>query len=109
VNYPGLESHPQHLLAVRQMRAFGGLLSFELAGGYEAAERVVAALRLITHAPSLGSVDSLIVHPAMMWRHSLTDEQLREAGVSPGLLRLSVGVEDQRDLIADLEQALLRS
>ncbi len=106
VFYPGLESHPQYALAERQMSGFGGMLSFELTGGFEAAERLVTRLELPVRAASLGSIETLIVHPAAMWKHSMTDEQLREAGVSKGLLRLSVGLEETDDLIEDLEQAL---
>jgi methionine-gamma-lyase len=106
VYYPGLASHPQHELAARQMQGFGGMLSFELEAGFDAAERLVTRLELASRAASLGGVETLIVHPAAMWKHSMTDEQLREAGVSPGLLRLSVGIEDQVDLIDDLAHAL---
>lgn len=106
VYYPGLESHPQHELASRQMSGYGGMLSFELKGGFEAAERLVTRLELAVRAASLGSVETLIVHPAAMWKHSMSDDQLRAAGVSTGLLRLSVGIEDGDDLIEDLEQAL---
>lgn len=106
VYYPGLQSHPQHELASRQMSGYGGMLSFELRGGFDAAERLVTRLELAVRAASLGSVETLIVHPAAMWKHSMSDDQLREAGVSTGLLRLSVGIEEADDLIDDLGQAL---
>jgi methionine-gamma-lyase len=106
VNYPGLESHPQHALARSQMSGFGGMLSFELEGGHAAAERCIAAMRLASRAGSLGGVESLIVHPTAMWAHSMSEERLQEAGIRPGLVRFSVGLEGERDLIADLEQAL---
>ena len=106
VYYPGLSSHPQHALAKKQMSGFGGMLSFEMKGGFDAAEKLVASLSLHLRAASLGSVESLIVHPAAMWAHSMSEEELREAGLSSGLLRLSVGLEDVDDLIEDFEQAL---
>lgn len=108
VFYPGLESHPQHALAVRQMKAFGGVLSLELKGGFEAAKRFVGRLKLAANAVSLGGVESLAVHAASMWEGSLTPEQIAQAGVSPSLVRFSVGVESAGDLIADVEQALSR-
>jgi methionine-gamma-lyase len=106
VNYPGLESHPQHELARRQMTGFGGLLSVELADGFEAAKRVVNAVKIFRRSPSLGGVHSLIVQPAAMWAQDLTPEQLLEVGVAPGLLRLAIGIEDAPDLITDLRSAL---
>jgi methionine-gamma-lyase len=106
VHYAGLESHPQHDVARRQMSGFGGVVSFELGGGFEAAERAIAAMRLPRRAASLGGVESLVVHPAAMWAGSLDAEQLAASGIEAGLIRLSVGLEDERDLIADLERAL---
>ncbi len=108
VHYPGLESHPQHCLARRQMSGFGGMLSVEVKGGFSAADRVIGALRLPPRATSLGGVESLIVHPASMWVKYMSEEELSAAGVPPGLLRISVGVENEADLIADFEQALAR-
>ena len=106
VHYPGLASHPQHALAKRQMKAFGGVLSFELAGGYRAAQRFVAALQLATQAVSLGGVETLAVHAASVWEGSLTPEQIEQAGVSPALVRLAAGLESATDLIADVDRAL---
>ncbi len=106
VLYPGLPSHPQHSLAVRQMSGFGGMLAFELRGGREAGIHLVESTRLAVLAVSLGSVESLIEHPASMSHSLLSDEELRRAGIPPGLIRLSVGIEDSEDLIADLKQAL---
>ncbi|MEK7875214.1 MAG: aminotransferase class I/II-fold pyridoxal phosphate-dependent enzyme [Pseudomonadota bacterium] len=106
VHYPGLASHPQHALAKRQMKAFGGVLSFELIGGYRAAQRFVTALRLATQAVSLGGVETLAVHAASVWEGSLTPEQIEQAGVSPALVRLAAGLESAADLIADLDRAL---
>jgi cystathionine gamma-lyase len=105
VYYPGLESHPQHALARRQMRGFGGMLSFEVEDE-ERALRTLARLRLFLLAESLGAVESLAEHPARMTHASVSPEMRRQVGVTDGLIRLSVGVEEVEDLIADLEQAL---
>ena len=107
VHYPGLESHPQHALASRQMPGgFGGTLSFQIRGGYQETERFMSRLRLIRQAVSLGGFETLAVHAAAMWAGTLSDEQVREAGVEPNLVRLSTGLEDAEDLIGDLEGAL---
>lgn len=106
VLYPGLPSHPQNALAARQMTGYGGMLSFELRGGREAGVRFVESTRLAVLAVSLGSVETLVEHPASMSHSLLSDEELRRAGIPPGLIRLSVGVEHPDDLIADLQQAL---
>jgi cystathionine gamma-lyase len=106
VNYPGLPSHPQHELAKRQMSGFSGMVSFTLKGGAEAAYAAVQRTRIFSFAESLGGVESLITHPATM-THAAIPKELREArGVTDGLMRLSVGIEDREDLIADLDQAL---
>ena len=106
VHYPGLPSHPQHDLARCQMTGFGGTLSFQIAGGYKETECFMARLRLVKQAVSLGGFESLAVHAAAMWAGTLTDEQVRAAGVMPNLVRLSVGLEAVSDVIADLDQAL---
>lgn len=106
VLYPGLPSHPQHDLAARQMTGYGGMLSFELRGGREAGVHLVESTRLAVLAVSLGSVETLVEHPASMSHSLLSDEELRRAGIPPGLIRLSVGIEYPDDLIADLQQAL---
>jgi cystathionine beta-lyase/cystathionine gamma-synthase len=106
VYYPGLPSHPGHALACRQMRGFGGILSFELRGGVQRGVRFVEALRLVQLAVSLGGAESLIQHPASMTHGTLGEDELRKAGISPGLLRLSVGLEAAEDLQEDLAQAL---
>jgi cystathionine beta-lyase/cystathionine gamma-synthase len=107
VYYPGLESHPQHELARQQMPAgFGGMLSFEMRGGYDAAYRLIGRTEVCMLAVSLGGVETLITHPASMIHAHQTDEERESAGISPGLIRLSVGVENVEDIIADLEQAL---
>jgi cystathionine beta-lyase/cystathionine gamma-synthase len=106
VYYPGLPSHPDHAIAARQMCGFGGMVCFDLDGRYDRAERVYDRLQVIKRAASLGGIESLISMPVLtsQWGHS--DEQLRAAGVTKGMLRLSVGLEDVVDLIADLDQAL---
>jgi cystathionine beta-lyase/cystathionine gamma-synthase len=105
VHYPGLPSHPQHELAKCQMRGFTGMVSFEL-GSLERASRVAQSTRLFALAESLGGVESLIGHPAIMTHASVPKEMRDRMGVTDGLLRLSVGIEDVEDLIADLDQAL---
>lgn len=106
VIYPGLPAHPQHALARAQMRGFGGMLCFELPGGEPQARAVVARLQLFALAESLGGVESLVELPAPMTHASVPPEQRRKIGIADGLVRLSVGVEDGADLVADLEQAL---
>jgi methionine-gamma-lyase len=106
VYYPGLESHPQHALARAQMSGFTGMLSAELRGDFRAAERFIASLRLATNAASLGGHETLIVHPAAMWGGYMTAEQLRAKGLSDSLVRISVGLEDERDLLEDFARAL---
>ena len=106
VNYPGLHAHPSHAIAARQMDGFGGVLSLELRGGFGAAARLIERLELFQLSASLGSVESLAVHPASMWRAVLTDDELEAAGLGPGLVRLACGQEDPADLIDDLDRAL---
>ncbi len=106
VIYPGLESHPQHALANRQMAAFGGIVTVVLKADLAATRRVLERTRLFTLAESLGGVESLIEHPAIMTHASIPHDQRARIGISDSLVRLSVGVEDADDLIADLEQAL---
>lgn len=109
VYYPGLRSHPQHDLAKRQMRGFGGMVSFTLKGSHDRARAVASSTKLFSLAESLGGVESLICHPATMTHGSIPKDVREARGVTDGLLRLSVGIEDERDLIADLEQALKAS
>lgn len=106
VIYPGLESHPQHGIAKRQMHAFGGMLSVELDRDLAGTKRFLERTRLFTLAESLGGVESLIEHPATMTHGSIPAEQRAAIGISDSLVRLSAGIEDSGDLIADLEQAL---
>ncbi|MCW5770459.1 MAG: cystathionine gamma-synthase [Rhodospirillaceae bacterium] len=106
VHYPGLASHPQHALAKRQMPGFGGMISAELKGGLEAARRFLERTQLFSLAESLGGVESLIEHPAIMTHASVPPEVRAQLGIGDGLVRLSVGIEDAGDLIADLDEAL---
>jgi cystathionine beta-lyase/cystathionine gamma-synthase len=108
VHYPGLTSHPQHALAKAQMQDFGGVVAFDLAGGIEAATRFCEALELFGLTASVGSTESLVMAPQMLKAYDLTAEQQRIAGVLDGTVRLSIGIEDADDLIADLTQALDR-
>jgi cystathionine beta-lyase/cystathionine gamma-synthase len=103
--YPGLKSHPQHELAVRQQRGFGSMLSFDL-GTTRAAGRFLAAIKVFLSAESLGGVESLASHSATTTHASLSDEERAAVGITEGLVRLSVGIEDKEDLIEDLDQAL---
>ena len=110
VNYPGLPSHPQHALARRQQKGFGAMVSFELKDGSPGAvDRFLLALRWFTLGESLGGVESLVAHPATMTHASMTPEARRKAGIGDGLVRLSVGLEDQVELVHDLAQALAAS
>ena len=106
VYYPGLPDHPNHDLAARQMRGFGGVLSFELHGGVAALESLTKRLELTVLAPSLGGVDSLMLPPAVSSHIALPVEVRRLSGISDGLMRLAVGVEDTEDLLSDFDQAL---
>jgi len=106
VYYPGLASHGSHAVAAAQMRGFGGVVSFIVEGGRPAAARVVDGCRLAKIAPSLGGVETLIEQPCLMSFSELSDEQLAEVGIDPALIRLSVGVEEPADIIADLTHSL---
>ncbi len=106
VAYPGLESHPQHDLAVRQSSGHGGMLAFNLRGGLDAARSLLESVQIFTLAESLGGVESLIEHPALMTHASLPAEHREALGIGDGLIRLSVGIETTQDLLDDLAQAL---
>jgi cystathionine beta-lyase/cystathionine gamma-synthase len=106
VYYPGLESHPDHAIASRQMTGFGGMVTIDLGGSFERAARFYDRLNLIQRAASLGGVESLCSLPVLTSQWGHTDEQLAEAGVTRGMARLSIGLEDPEDVIADLDQAL---
>ncbi len=106
VFFPGLPGHPGHEVALRQMRGMGGMVSFRVAGGRPAAERFLARLRVFTLAESLGGVESLACHPFTMTHAAIPREEKERVGITENLVRLSVGIEDAEDLLADLEQAL---
>jgi methionine-gamma-lyase len=106
VHYPGLRSHADHALAKKQMRGFGSMLAFDLKGGLPAARRFCDRVRLFLLAASLGGVESLVILPIYSSHYNMSDEELRRAGVSPGTVRVSIGLEDKEDLIEDLKLAL---
>ena len=106
VFYPGLESHPQHDLAKKQASGFGSMISFELKGGHSAGEKMMNNVNLATLAVSLGDVDTLIQHPASMTHAPVPREERLAAGITDGLVRISIGIEDVEDIIADLENSL---
>jgi cystathionine gamma-lyase/homocysteine desulfhydrase len=105
VNYPGLPDHPHHELAKKQARGFGAVISFDV-GSLERADRVLRSVKVFTLAESLGGVESLISHPASMTHGSVPESDRAKLGVTPGLIRISVGIEDVEDLEADLDGAL---
>lgn len=106
VFYPGLPSHPQFELANKQMTGFGGMLSFDIKGGYDAGNQFLKNLQISINAPSLGGVETLAVQPSVMFKARLTEEEIKELKITPGMIRMSVGIEDINDILLDLEQAL---
>jgi len=106
VNYPGLESHPTHKRARELLDGFGGMLSFELKNGVEAAERFIRNTTLPVIAPSLGGVETLITRPATTSHSGLSPEDRQKLGISDGLIRVSVGIEATEDILEDFDQAL---
>lgn len=106
VFYPGLPTHPQHALAKKQMSGFSGMMSFEVAGGEKKAKKVMESFQLFSLAESLGGVESLVCYPAMMTHAAIPAAERAKIGITDGLIRLSVGIEDVEDLIADVDQAL---
>lgn len=109
VHYPGLKNHPQHELAKRQMRGFGGMISFEIKGGFEEVNIFMQNIKLFSLAESLGGVESLVSYPPQMTHASIPKEERDRRGITDNLIRLSVGIEDIHDLLEDLEQALAKS
>jgi cystathionine beta-lyase/cystathionine gamma-synthase len=106
VRHPGLESHPQHDLAVRQMRYHGGLICFDLPGGIDAGRRLVESVQVCQLASSLGGPETLVTHPASTTHVNLLPDELEAVGIGPGTIRMSVGLEHVDDIRADLDQAL---
>jgi cystathionine beta-lyase/cystathionine gamma-synthase len=109
VFYPGLSTHIQHTLAKSQMKGFGGMVCFEVKGGLESATKVMDSLKLFINATSLGGVESLASIPVLTSHFGFEEEELERADVTPGMIRLSCGIEDGDDLVEDLRQALDRS
>jgi O-succinylhomoserine sulfhydrylase len=106
VRYPGLDSHPQHALAVRQQSGAGGIVAFEVAGGREGAWRVIDATRMLSITANLGDVKTTITHPATTTHGRLSDAQREAAGISQGLIRIAVGLESVADIQEDLSHGL---
>jgi methionine-gamma-lyase len=108
VRYPGLSSHPQYEIAKKQMNGFGGMISFGIKGGVDAGRKLMNSVELCSLTVSLGSVDTLIEHPASMTHANIPKEVRTKTGITDDLVRISVGVEEPEDIIADLEQALTK-
>tara|TARA_B100001029_G_C14631820_1_gene219612 strand:- start:117 stop:515 length:399 start_codon:yes stop_codon:yes gene_type:complete len=106
VTYPGLKSHPQYLVAKNQMQGYGGMISMELKGGIPAGITLMNNLQLCSLAESLGAVETMITHPATMTHADVPKQERLDRGLTDGLVRLSVGIEDKDDIIQDLKQAL---
>jgi methionine-gamma-lyase len=109
VNYTGLTTHPQHEIAKKQMKQHAPLISFELKGGIEAGKKFINAVEVCTRAVSLGTVDTLVSHPASMTHMSIPIEERMKYGITDGLIRMSVGIENIEDLEGDLTQALAKA
>ncbi len=109
VKYPFLPSHPQHELAKKQMKLGGGLVTFEIKGGLDQGRRFLNSLKMISHSPNLGDTRSIAIHPASTTHSKLTEEERQAVGITPGLIRIAVGLEDVRDIIADISQAIIAS
>jgi methionine-gamma-lyase len=106
VNYTGLASHPDYAIAAKQMSHPGAMLSFELKGGLEAGKQFINKLQMCVRAVSLGTVDTLVSHPATMTHYGVSKEEREKFGITDGLIRMSVGIENVADILNDLEQAL---
>ncbi|MFZ2907340.1 MAG: aminotransferase class I/II-fold pyridoxal phosphate-dependent enzyme [Cyclobacteriaceae bacterium] len=109
VKYPFLPSHPQHALAKKQMRLGGGIVTFEIKGGLDQGRRFLNSLKMISHTPNLGDARTIAIHPASTTHSKLTEEERNAVGITTGLIRISVGLEDVKDIIADVEQAIQAS
>jgi O-acetylhomoserine/O-acetylserine sulfhydrylase-like pyridoxal-dependent enzyme len=109
VNYPGLESNPFHAVGKKQMKGFSSLLSFVIKGTYDDAVKIIDSLKLLVHATHLGAAKTIVTHPASTTHAAMGEEELRKAGIPPTLIRVSVGLETEADIIADIEQALAKA
>lgn len=110
VNYPGLESHPSHALAKKYLRGrYGAILGFGIKGGLESGRRFIESLKLFSHLANIGDSKSLVIHPASTTHQQLTSSEQAATGVTPDFIRISIGIEDIEDIIADLDQALVRA
>jgi O-succinylhomoserine sulfhydrylase len=109
VKYPFLKSHPQYALAKKQMRLGGGIVTFDLRGGLQQGIRFLNALRMISHTPNLGDTRTIAIHPASTTHSKLTEEERLIVGITPGLIRIAVGLEASEDIIGDIDQAIRAS
>ncbi len=109
VKYPFLPSHPQYALAKKQMRKGGGIVTFEIKGGLDQGRKFLNSLKMISHTPNLGDTRTIAIHPASTTHSKLTEEERQAVGITPGLIRIAVGLEDVRDIIADIDQAIVAS
>lgn len=109
VRYPFLKSHPQHELAKKQMRLGGGIVTFEIKGGLDQGRKFLNSLKMISHTPNLGDTRTIAIHPASTTHSKLTDDERAQVGITPGLIRIAVGLEDIKDIVKDVEQAILSS
>jgi O-acetylhomoserine/O-acetylserine sulfhydrylase-like pyridoxal-dependent enzyme len=105
VNYPGLESNPYHYLIKPQMKGVSSLMSFVLKGSYDQATKFIDSFKIMTHATHLGTCKTIVTHPASTTHAAMGEAEMRKAGISPSMIRFSIGIEDEKDLIADLSQA----
>jgi O-succinylhomoserine sulfhydrylase len=109
VKYPFLPSHPQHALAKKQMKQGGGLVTFEVKGGLDQGRKFLNSLKMISHTPNLGDTRTIAIHPASTTHSKLTDAERAAVGITPGLIRIAVGLENAQDIIEDINQAIERS
>ena len=106
IRYPHLKSHPNYELALRQMKMGGGIVTFELKGGLAAGRKFLDSIKMLSHSPNLGDTRSIVVHPASTTHSKLTDQERQAVGITPGLIRLSTGLEHSDDILEDINQAI---
>jgi O-succinylhomoserine sulfhydrylase len=109
VKYPFLPSHPQHALAKKQMKLGGGVVTFEIKGGIDRGRKFLNSLKMLSHSANLGDTRSIATHPASTTHSKLSEEERLAVGITPGLVRVSIGLENMQDIIADIEQAIKAS